>query len=229
MSNIIIDSFRFGASSPVAPSLGYGLLYNWYAATDVRGVAPSGFRVPSSSDYTTLLATFANPSAAGISLRSDRTNPEGEPEWVAGNDGTNDSGFTAFPAGNRDEVGSYAGIGTRLEAYCTDVIGPPLPRILLIIKGAGDMTIISNVNNKAEGLSIRCVSDTEPLTTLVQDADGNNYSWVLIGAQYWLVQSLRTTKYNNGDSIVTGLDDTAWAATTDGAWAYPNGDSSLPI
>ena len=79
------------------------------------------------------------------------------------------------------------------------------------------------------GFSIRCVSDTEPSTTLVTDNDGNNYSWIQIGSQYWLQQSLKTTTYNNGDAIATGLDDAAWSATTDGAWSYPNGDMNLPI
>ena len=31
----------------------YGLLYNWYAATDARNIAPVGFHVPSQAEWET--------------------------------------------------------------------------------------------------------------------------------------------------------------------------------
>jgi uncharacterized protein (TIGR02145 family) len=40
-------------------------------------------------------------------------------------------------------------------------------------------------------------------TWAATDADGNNYTSVVIGAQTWLVQNLQTTRYNNGDLIGT--------------------------
>ena len=32
----------------------YGRLYNWYAATDIRGIAPAGWHVPNDAEWTTL-------------------------------------------------------------------------------------------------------------------------------------------------------------------------------
>ena len=97
----------------------------------------------------------------------------------------------------------------------------------LLFGATGFPRLTDNLANN--GVSIRCLRDTEPPDATVTDADGNLYTWVLIGAQYWLQQSLKTTHYNNGAPITTGLDDAAWAATEEGAWAYPNGDPSLPI
>ncbi len=60
-------------------------------------------------------------------------------------------------------------------------------------------------------------SVSEPGT--VTDIDGNVYSTVIFGNQEWMVENLRTTRYNNGDEIPTGLDNTEWGNTTQGAFA----------
>ncbi|MFW5725771.1 MAG: FISUMP domain-containing protein, partial [Bacteroidota bacterium] len=57
----------------------------------------------------------------------------------------------------------------------------------------------------------------------VIDIDGNEYTTVVIGNQEWMAENLRVTRYNNGDSIPTGLNNTEWSNTTDGAYAiYPH-------
>lgn len=58
----------------------------------------------------------------------------------------------------------------------------------------------------------------------VTDIDGNNYTSVIIGAQEWLVENLKTTHYANGDpisNITTPLD---WKNTTNGAWSFYDND-----
>lgn len=52
------------------------------------------------------------------------------------------------------------------------------------------------------------------------DADGNIYHSVKIGDQYWLVENLRTTKYNNGDPIPNVTDNSAWYSLNTGAFCY---------
>jgi len=56
----------------------------------------------------------------------------------------------------------------------------------------------------------------------VADIEGNNYTTVLIGNQEWMAQNLRTAFYANGDSIPNLTDNTAWMASTSGAWCYYN-------
>jgi uncharacterized protein (TIGR02145 family) len=56
----------------------------------------------------------------------------------------------------------------------------------------------------------------------VADIEGNNYTTVLIGNQEWMAENLRTAFYANGDSIPNITDNTAWMASTSGAWCYYN-------
>ncbi|TVR70958.1 MAG: hypothetical protein EA408_09840, partial [Marinilabiliales bacterium] len=56
----------------------------------------------------------------------------------------------------------------------------------------------------------------------VDDIDGNHYPSVIIGDQEWMAENLRVTRYNNGTSIPTGLDDLDWEAATEGAYGIFN-------
>ena len=58
----------------------------------------------------------------------------------------------------------------------------------------------------------------------VTDVDGNIYHTVTIGTQVWLVENLKTTKYNNGDPIANVTDNTAWNGLTTGAYCNYNND-----
>ncbi|MBK9328438.1 MAG: fibrobacter succinogenes major paralogous domain-containing protein [Sphingobacteriales bacterium] len=60
-------------------------------------------------------------------------------------------------------------------------------------------------------------------TGTVTDIDGNVYNMVTIGTQVWMKENLKTTRYNDGSAIPTGLSNTAWQNTTSGAYAiYDN-------
>jgi uncharacterized protein (TIGR02145 family) len=63
-----------------------------------------------------------------------------------------------------------------------------------------------------------------PGTPMVTDIDGNVYYTVPIGNQCWIQSNLMVSKYRNGDSIPTGLSNSAWENTTSGAYAIYNND-----
>jgi uncharacterized protein (TIGR02145 family) len=70
-------------------------------------------------------------------------------------------------------------------------------------------------------------SGSNPST--VTDIDGNVYNTITIGAQVWMQENLKTSKYRNGDPITTSLDSNAWSAATSGGYAIYNDDPTNNI
>jgi len=90
--------YNFDSSNSAA----YGRLYNWYAVQNSANIAPTGFRVPTRSDWTTLVA-FAG-SEPGKKLKNStgwlsltRRNPNG----------TNDFDFKGNPGGYMKDNGEF--------------------------------------------------------------------------------------------------------------------------
>jgi uncharacterized protein (TIGR02145 family) len=105
----------------------YGILYNWYAVQNDAGLCPTGWRIPSDTDWT-ILADFIEsfpefgPVGVGRALKSCRqvNSVLGEgcatnlhPRWTANEVayGTDNFGFAAMPGGNRSLQGNFSGIG----------------------------------------------------------------------------------------------------------------------
>jgi uncharacterized protein (TIGR02145 family) len=70
----------------------YGLLYNWYAVTNLHQLAPTGWRVANSVDYDSLAAAHYE----GFQLKE-----LGSTHWNLPNDNTNESGLTLIGGGTR--------------------------------------------------------------------------------------------------------------------------------
>jgi uncharacterized protein (TIGR02145 family) len=91
----------------------YGHLYNFYALTDPRFLAPLGWRVASDSDWT-VLSTYLG----GDSISGGKMKETGTTHWKSPNIGaTNESGFTVLPGGNYNSVTgffSFLGYGTSI-------------------------------------------------------------------------------------------------------------------
>jgi uncharacterized protein (TIGR02145 family) len=54
----------------------------------------------------------------------------------------------------------------------------------------------------------------------VVDADGNGYHAVTIGTQVWMVENLRTTKFNDGSPITLVTDGAVWGTDTSAAYCW---------
>ena len=71
-------------------------------------------------------------------------------------------------------------------------------------------------------------TESEQVTGTVTDIDSNVYKTITIGSQEWMAENLKTTRYNNGDSIPTNISDDDWMMRiTSGAYAiYDNDDAN---
>jgi uncharacterized protein (TIGR02145 family) len=78
----------------------YGKLYNWYAVNDPRGLAPTGYHIPTDAEWTTLETTLGGSAVAGGELKEAGTS-----HWNSPNTGaTNSSGWTGLPGGIRNNL-----------------------------------------------------------------------------------------------------------------------------
>lgn len=73
-------------------------------------------------------------------------------------------------------------------------------------------------------LILFCISLTGLNAQTVKDIDENVYHTVTIGKQVWMVENLKTTKYNNGDPISKVADIDVWKALETGGYCDYNND-----
>ena len=66
-----------------------------------------------------------------------------------------------------------------------------------------------------------CNKDEE---SVIKDADGNVYTSVTIGTQVWMVENLKTTKFNDGNQITNSTDNNAWYSLTNSLYCWYNND-----
>jgi len=96
----------------------YGKLYNWYAVSDPRGLAPAGWHIPTDEEWKELeMCLGMRQAEAGYKgwRGKDHGGMLKEPgtlHWKAPNSGaTDESGFTALPGGYRDVDGCFYVLG----------------------------------------------------------------------------------------------------------------------
>ncbi|MES2429824.1 MAG: fibrobacter succinogenes major paralogous domain-containing protein [Bacteroidota bacterium] len=134
----------------------YGKLYNFYAVTDPRGLAPQGWHIPTTEDWITLNC-FGNQTDIAIALK----NPD-KRYWINGDDGsTNSSGFTALPGGLRlSGFGNFVEINQGAFWWTANDFGSSIPEYALARQlHAGPAFFDAKIILKTSGLSIRCVKD----------------------------------------------------------------------
>ncbi len=142
----------------------YGLLYNWFAITSTKKIAPIGWHIPTDDEWKTLERELGMSES-----ESDKTAWRGSDEaeqliikssvgWPSESAafGTNKSGFTALPGGCRLFNGSSnTNSNTAFWWTSTEMDGNGWYRYLDYKK----KTVFRSKTFKNYGLSIRCVKD----------------------------------------------------------------------
>jgi uncharacterized protein (TIGR02145 family) len=131
----------------------YGKLYNWYAVKDSRGLAPEGWYIPTEFEYATLSSCLGGDGVAGGPLKETGTTHWASPN----NNATNETGFTALPAGTRTETGSFISFSNVGRWWNANELDATNGWYRAINNSTGLFSKISN--NKKLGVSVRCVRD----------------------------------------------------------------------
>jgi uncharacterized protein (TIGR02145 family) len=135
----------------------YGALYNWYAidisSNGGKNVCPTGWRLPTDGEWTTLTTYLGGESVAGGKLKETGTT-----HWTTPNDGaTNESGFTALPGGYRYYSGSYSTIGNYGYWWSSTETSPAYAWYRSMSFNTTD--VLRSSHSKQNGFSVRCLRD----------------------------------------------------------------------
>lgn len=132
----------------------YGRHYNWHAVTDARKLAPKGWHVPTEDEWKTLIEYLGGSSIAGSKLMAIGTRYWEGPNHIA----NNQSGFTALPAGDRNNNGMFSNKGFSATWWtATGEAKADFATNYSIISNS--MEIKADVDDRVCGLSVRCVKD----------------------------------------------------------------------
>lgn len=130
-----------------------GHLYNWYAVSDSRILAPPGWHIPTEAEWETLAGFLGGDLTAGGKLKE-----RGVVHWNIPNTGaTNQSGFCALPCGARGEVGQFCFLGTMGLWWSSDFNNSGTANLRGVSNNSAHL--LKNSYSKEYGFSVRCVKD----------------------------------------------------------------------
>ncbi len=113
----------------------FGLLYNWYAVNDPRGLCPTGWRLPNHDEWTALTHALGGETKAGAVLKASQG-------WL--------------PAGFRGSDGTYGGLGA--YAYWWSSTGSGINGAWGRFVDGTQSAIFMMDGYKRSAFSVRCVA-----------------------------------------------------------------------
>lgn len=193
----------------------YGYLYNYYAITDARNIANTGWSVPTLANYETMNTYLGGDYAAGIAVTDTSEYWTTPTTWT----GTNSAKFNIRPSGFRlSTTGAYSNIGDRVAIWTSTVFSG---RVRMMSLRTEDSEFTYYDTDYATGLSLRLLKDSTTLSDGEEGQyignDGEIYRTICIGTQEWLADNLIETKYRNGDDIPEVINGATWAGLLTGA------------
>jgi uncharacterized protein (TIGR02145 family) len=133
----------------------YGALYNWYAATNSNNVCPTGWHVPSASEWTTLVEFLGGPDVAGGKVKE-----AGIDHWSFPNScADNGSGLTGLPGGVRRADGLFVNLSLIAVWWTTTISDDGGLPITAYTNAFIPNLYLPDYLTMNMGCSIRCIKD----------------------------------------------------------------------
>jgi uncharacterized protein (TIGR02145 family) len=126
----------------------YGLLYNWHAVNDPRGLAPDGWRIPTQEDWAELKRLLGGLPTVGMRLKSSVG-------WAKEGNGTDDIGFAALPGGGRGVTTGFKGQGAVAVFWSATEKSPNFG--IYRVLHATRTDLYEEDDYKGTGMSVRCI------------------------------------------------------------------------
>ena len=220
---------------PVLVAVKYGLLYNWYAATDARLICADGWDIQTYDEQTDFITYLGGQTVAGGKLKET-----GFEHWISNTGATNEVNYNGRGAGIRSGVdGSFSVIGQNMNIWSKTEQSASAGYGKNICIGSSTAT--SNIGGtKKGGFSLRPYRAATAPELLLPDGavsatyTGNDlkiYRCTKINDRIYVADNLCETKFRNGDwipgfdgGVYTPFSNAAWAALTTGALCAYNND-----
>lgn len=131
----------------------YGKLYNWYAVNDPRGLAPTGWHIPSDEEWSILVKTLGDDKELANKIKYT----EG---WKNDENGNNSSGLSLVPGGYRYSNGYFDPTGSSAYLWSSSIDDKIQGDSIALGRNLSfDGSFQTYWFSKGLGLSVRCVKD----------------------------------------------------------------------
>jgi uncharacterized protein (TIGR02145 family) len=139
----------------------YGALYNYYSVVDSRNLCPTGWHVPTDSEWKILEMnlgmTNAQADVEGIRGTDQGTRLKSIKGWNSEGNGSNTSGFSALPGGYRDGNGTFSYVGDYGDLWSSTEFNTSYTWYRYLYYNDG--FVYRYYNSKRNGFSVRCLRD----------------------------------------------------------------------
>jgi uncharacterized protein (TIGR02145 family) len=115
-----------------------------------KGLCPDGWHIPTDAEWTILTEYLGGESVAGGMMKSTHG-------WNNNGNGSNSSGYTAFPGGTRNSDNSYSNLWNNANFWSSTETN--LPSAWGRFLTSDYPAVGRSSDNKADGFSCRCLKD----------------------------------------------------------------------
>ena len=140
-----IDSVKLATDADNPQDCGFDKTWNCTLPAKVQGICPNGWHLPTETEWNTLFAEVGGELEAGKILKAQ-----------TGWNGTDSVGFSALPAGGRDNGGQFGADGNFAYFWCSNSAGSFYASYMSL-----DYTVYAGLEPglKDTAFSVRCLKD----------------------------------------------------------------------